>query len=110
MNFRNYSYARIYGCFVFTVVFAVCFGCGKLHAPPSARGEQLLPHSKTAININAASAKELSSLPHIGDTIANRIVEFRDVHGPFPRAEYLMLVQGISERRFREIRPLITVE
>jgi competence protein ComEA len=62
------------------------------------------------ININTATADELTKLPRIGETIAQKIVEFRTVNGPFRRSEHLMLVDGISEKRFREIKSHISVE
>ena len=78
--------------------------------PADRRRKPAEPQPRTTVNINTASVPELSALPHIGDTIANRIIQFRTAHGPFPRTDYLMLVPGISERRFREIRHLVTVE
>ncbi|HKO44967.1 MAG TPA: helix-hairpin-helix domain-containing protein [Pyrinomonadaceae bacterium] len=62
------------------------------------------------ININSASASELEALPGIGRAIAERIVAHRSQHGPFRRVEHVMLVRGISERKFLDIQPLITVE
>lgn len=62
------------------------------------------------ININTASAKELESLPGIGKGLAERIIEHREKHGPFRRAEHLIIVRGISDRRFRALRDLITIE
>ena len=66
--------------------------------------------SETAININTASAGELEKLPHIGEKLAQKMVEHRENFGRFRKAEYLMLVDGISDKRFREIRNLIKVE
>lgn len=62
------------------------------------------------ININTASADELEQLPGIGRVIAERIVTHRSQHGPFRRVEHLMLVRGISERKFLNIQTLITVD
>jgi competence protein ComEA len=62
------------------------------------------------ININTASESELASLPFIGPQLASDIVEFRTQHGPFRRVEHLMLIQGISEKRFRTIKHLIKAE
>jgi competence ComEA-like helix-hairpin-helix protein len=62
------------------------------------------------INLNTASAKELENLPGIGKGLAERIIEHREKHGPFRRAEHLIIVRGISDRRFRALRDLITVE
>jgi competence protein ComEA len=62
------------------------------------------------ININTASAQELEKLPGVGEVIAERIVAHRSEFGPFRRAENLMMVRGISDRKFRTIRPMIAVE
>jgi len=62
------------------------------------------------VNINTASALELEKLPGIGPALAKRIIEHRDKYGPFRRAEHLIIVRGISDRRFRALRDLITVE
>ena len=62
------------------------------------------------VNINSASADELEALPGIGRAIAERIVAHRSQHGPFRRVEHVMLVRGISERKFLDIQDLITVD
>lgn len=64
----------------------------------------------TLININTASANELETLPGIGKSLAERVVEHRDKFGPFKRPEHLIIVRGISDKRFRALRDLITVE
>jgi competence ComEA-like helix-hairpin-helix protein len=61
------------------------------------------------ININSASAEELGALPGIGRVIADRIIQHRSQHGSFRRVEHIMLVRGISERKFLNIAPFITV-
>jgi competence ComEA-like helix-hairpin-helix protein len=62
------------------------------------------------ININTASAKELETLPGIGKGLAEQIIEHREKYGPFRRPGHLIAVRGISDRRFRALRDLITVE
>jgi competence ComEA-like helix-hairpin-helix protein len=62
------------------------------------------------ININTASAAELEKLPGIGKGLAERIIEHRERFGPFRRAEHLIIVRGISDKRYRALRDLITVE
>jgi competence protein ComEA len=52
----------------------------------------------------------LETLPGIGPALAARIVEQRTRFGPFRRVEHLLIVRGISEQRFRQLRPLINVE
>ena len=61
------------------------------------------------VNINTASAGELEALPGIGQVLAERIVAHRQRYGPFRRAEHLMMVQGISDHKFRAIRSLVIV-
>lgn len=69
-----------------------------------------VPERGVAININTASLNELQRIPHVGEKVAARIIEHRDINGPFRRVEHLMLIQGISDKRFRKIRPLVRVE
>src|SRR5437899_7571417 len=61
-------------------------------------------------NINTASVKELEKLPGIGKGLAERIVEHREKYGPFRRPEHLIMVRGISDKRFRALRDSIAVE
>lgn len=66
--------------------------------------------AENAININTATLDELQRIPHIGEKLAAKIIEHRETNGRFRRAEHLMLIQGISDKRFRKIRPLVRVE
>lgn len=66
--------------------------------------------AENALNINTATAKELEKLPKIGKGIAKRIIEYRQTYGPFRRAEHLILVHGMSDKKFRELQNLIKVE
>lgn len=68
------------------------------------------PALQRTININTASANELETLPGIGKGLAERIIEHRERFGPFRRPEHLIIVRGISDRRFRALRDLVTVE
>jgi competence protein ComEA len=61
------------------------------------------------VNINTASAQELEDLPGIGEHMAQRIIEYRQKHGPFKRLEDLMEVRGIGEKNFLKLKPLITI-
>lgn len=62
------------------------------------------------INLNTATSEELETLPGVGKVIAERIVAHRQQYGPFRRAEHIMMVRGISDRKFRAIKTLIRIE
>ncbi len=62
-----------------------------------------------SIDLNRATAEELTRLPGVGEVIAKRIVEFREKHGPFERVEDLMKVKGIGEKSLEKIRPHVRV-
>ena len=66
--------------------------------------------ASNAININTATTEELTTIPNIGEKLAERIVEFRETNGRFERPEDLLLVPGISDKRFRDIRSMIKTE
>ena len=61
------------------------------------------------VNINSASAEQLTLLPRVGASVAARIVEFRKENGPFKSAEDLMLVRGIGEKTFEGMRSYVAV-
>ncbi len=71
---------------------------------------QLAPNGPAAININSATQTELEQLPGIGPGLAARIVAHRARYGPFRRSEHLLIVRGISERRFAQLRSLVSVQ
>ena len=92
-----------------TLTFILVSGCQMQPTAGKTTSDEL-PEPGIAININTAPATELTRIPHIGDKLAAKIVEHRELNGPFRRVEHLMLIQGISDTRFRKIRPLVRVE
>ena len=71
---------------------------------------QQAPQDLPLVSINEASREELERLPGVGPALAARIVEHRERFGRFRREEHLLLVRGISERRFLQLRPYVTAE
>lgn len=59
------------------------------------------------IDINTADAETLSTLPGIGPTLAQRIVEYRETWGEFYYIEDIMNVEGIGPSTFENIKDLI---
>ncbi|MFH1935568.1 MAG: helix-hairpin-helix domain-containing protein [Pseudomonadota bacterium] len=62
------------------------------------------------ININKASSVELTQLKRIGPKLSERIVEYREKHGPFERPEDIMQVRGIGPKTFELNKDRITTE
>jgi competence protein ComEA len=62
------------------------------------------------LNLNTATARELETLPGIGPALARRIVEFREKKGGFRRVEELLVIPGISERKWKAIRDKVEVK
>jgi len=65
--------------------------------------------SQKVININSASLQLLDTLPGIGPSTAQSIIEYRNEVGFFERIEDIMNVTGIGESTYNEIKDLITV-
>ena len=62
------------------------------------------------INLNKATAVELSQLKGIGMKYAERIVEYREKNGPFKNVEDLLNVQGIGPKTLEKNKDLIMVK
>ena len=60
-----------------------------------------------SINVNTAPAEELARLPKLGLSRAQRIVEYRSIHGPFHSDQDLDAVPGIGPGTLRIIRPYL---
>ena len=61
------------------------------------------------VNLNTATAAQLSALPGIGEKLAARIVEYRQKAGSFKSVQELMNVKGIGEKSFLKLKGLVTV-
>ncbi len=61
------------------------------------------------ININNADLSELTTLPGIGEVLGQRIIDYREANGGFDSIEAIKNVSGIGDKRYDEIKSLITV-
>lgn len=114
MGFNKSHYFNIYRFIIKLLALLIfCFllvSCNKKETQQFLTVENKAKASETAVNINTASIAELEKLPNVGAALAQRIVEHREKYGKFRRAEHLILVPGISDRRFRQMQNLIKTE
>lgn len=61
------------------------------------------------VNLNTATVEQLDTLPGIGPTLAAAIIAERERRGSFRNVNELRDVRGIGEKRFADLRDLVTV-
>lgn len=62
------------------------------------------------VNINTADLAQLDTLPGIGPAYAQRIIQYREINGPFKTIGDIKQVSGIGDKRFEQLKDLITVQ
>ena len=72
--------------------------------------ENDLNNKNNLININTASIQELDTLPGIGEATANKIVNYREEKGKFNSIEEIKNVNGIGDKKYEELKTLISIE
>lgn len=94
---------------VLLVLLLASLGGGASLAATSAPKKAPAEAPSEPIDINRASAEELTRIPGIGEAMARRIIDFRDKEGPFRRVEDLMKVKGIGEKSFQKLKAYVKV-
>ncbi|MGQ9513360.1 ComEA family DNA-binding protein [Thermodesulfitimonas sp.] len=61
------------------------------------------------ININTADTAALETLPGVGPALAQRIVTYRQTHGPFTTVEDLLNVPGVGEKKLAQLKEYVTI-
>jgi competence protein ComEA len=69
-------------------------------SPPAADGR---------VDLNAADAAQLETLPRIGPALAARIIAWREENGDFTSVEDLLAVPGIGDKMLESLRDLVAV-
>lgn len=59
------------------------------------------------VDINKAAWPELAELPDVGETMARRIVEWRETQGPFGDHDELRRIRGIGPRTLEKLKPFL---
>jgi competence protein ComEA len=59
------------------------------------------------VSLNSATAEQLDALPGVGPVTAEKIVAYRQAHGPFTSVDGLDAIPGIGPARLADLRPLV---
>jgi competence protein ComEA len=59
------------------------------------------------VDLNSATAEQLDALPGIGPVTAQKIIDYRQAHGPFRSVEDLDAIPGIGPSRIENLRGLV---
>jgi competence protein ComEA len=62
------------------------------------------------VNINTADVKQLMTLQGVGRNLAEKIVQYRDAHGPFKKATDLRKVEGVGDSLWERNRERVVVK
>lgn len=66
--------------------------------------EDVTPEPSAPVDVNTAGVDELDTLDGIGPALAQRIIDYREEHGPFSSLEELLEVKGIGEATLEGFR------
>lgn len=67
-------------------------------------------NAKGKVNINKATATELTSVPGIGASTAQKIITYREENGKFQTIEDVKKVSGIGDSKFESMKDFIAVK
>jgi competence protein ComEA len=91
-------------------------------AAPLADGEQVLvpgrgaagaatpsgtPSPTSPLDLNSATAEQLDELPGIGPVTAQKIVDYRQAHGPFASIDDLASISGMGPAHIANLKGLV---
>ena len=113
MCFGKSNYFSIYKLsqnFLLLILIAVASSACKTRNEKVFAAQYENTGSENALNINTATAAELEKLPRVGQETAKNIIVFREKYGKFRRAENLILVHGMSDKKFRNLRNSVVAE
>ena len=68
------------------------------------------PEPEGPVDVNTAGLDELQRLTGIGPALAQRIIDYREEHGPFQSVEDLLEVKGIGEATLEKFREDVTLD
>ena len=100
-----YTVLRI--AFIITIVIIFCINTQ--HTPTVGLQNESGSDVGIVLDLNTATAEQLTYLPGIGNDLADRIITYREHVGGFRSVEELLNVDGIGEQRYNDLSKYLTV-
>ena len=66
--------------------------------------------SVETIHLNQATAEQLQDLPGVGPALSERIISYRDQHGPFSSVDQLVAVKGVGQAKLASFKDRLSVD
>lgn len=73
------------------------------------RNNNVESNTAKKVNINTATKEELDTLPGVGESTANKIINYREENGKFKSIEEIKEVSGIGDSKYEQIKNLIEI-
>jgi competence protein ComEA len=65
------------------------------------------PGPSAPLSLNTATREQLETLPGVGPVLAQHMIDYRTENGGFRSVDELRQVNGIGDRRFADLQPLV---
>ena len=96
--------------FLLLSLMFVVGSAGLSPATVSAAQNPAVKVSIETIHLNQATAEQLQALPGVGPALAERIISYRDEHGPFRSVDQLAEVKGIGQAKLAKLKEQLTID
>jgi len=97
----------------YLLLLALMFVVGSAGLSPATVSAAQNPAVKVSIetiHLNQATAEQLQALPGVGPALAERIISYRDEHGPFRSVDQLAEVKGIGQAKLAKLKEQLTID
>jgi len=102
-------YLSIIGLFAVILTCAVIFSHDK-YLLPYPNPAQSVENDIYYLDLNAATAEQLTPIPGVGPALAQNIIEYREEHGPFTQYGELLNVKGIGHEKIKVIMEYVRIK
>jgi competence protein ComEA len=82
-------------------------GAAAVAAASAPAGPSGAPTASAPVDLNTATAQQLDALPGIGPTTAQKIIDYRQQHGPYTSIDDLDAISGIGPAKIESLRGLV---